>query len=138
MLFKKIIIFHIIPIIIASVITHLAINSFLKKDSLDYSFSLSNVRAIKFVDKLSGNNLNNELAFSFALKKRIPILFGSSELTSHHLDGLATNFFNKDSKKDLFFSIGHAGFQSFAILSALAANKSLLKKFFRGLIGSRA
>ena len=126
MLFKKIALYHVLPITIATVITCVLVKKYVPIEATDYTVSQTQINNTRFVDAFHVNNLNNQLAFSIALKKRIPILFGSSELTSNHLDGLATNFFNKNLQSDHFFSIGHAGFQTLAIMSVLAANKPLL------------
>ena len=129
MLLKKIICYHLFPACIAFIISYFIfkINSHLFSQP-DYSFSSHDVNQINGISHFEHQNLNNQVAFSIALKRSIPILFGSSELTSSHLEGLASNFFNKNKKTDKFFSIGHAGFQSFAILTSLAANRTLLKK----------
>lgn len=82
--------------------------------------------AEKHIDHFHDNDLKAELNLSVNLATGIPVLFGSSELTSRHLRGLAPNYFNKEKKQKLF-AFGHAGFQNFAIMTALAANRSLLK-----------
>ena len=129
MLLKKIIGYHLFPACIAFIITSFVfkINPHLFSQP-DYSFSSHDVNQINGISYFEHQNLSNQVAFSIALKRSIPILFGSSELTSSHLEGLASNFFNKNKKNDQFFSIGHAGFQSFAILTSLVANRTLLKK----------
>jgi D-alanyl-lipoteichoic acid biosynthesis protein DltD len=127
MLLKKIALYQILPILIASALTYVLVLKFIKVNTLNYSVSAKTIQQTHGIDVFHIDNLNNQIAFSIALKKSVPVLFGSSELTSSHLDGLAGNFFNKNQKTDCFFSIGHAGFQNFAILTTLSANKSLLK-----------
>jgi D-alanyl-lipoteichoic acid biosynthesis protein DltD len=65
------------------------------------------------------------LAISNSIKSGIPTVFGSSELSSNHLKGVCYNFFKE--KHINLQTIGHAGFQCFAISTVLAANADLLK-----------
>lgn len=78
------------------------------------------------VDHFYDADLKGQVNLSVNLATGVPVLFGSSELTSSHLQGLAHRYFN-EVKKQKLFAFGHAGFQNFAIMTALAANRPLLK-----------
>lgn len=125
MLNNKIIIFHLFPLLIG-----IAVLVFLK-DKIDqyqiqkFPLQINSINELPPADHFYINNLTQQLSFSYALAKGIPVLIGSSELTSAHLKALAQNYFTK--KKQKIFCLGHAGFQSLAILTVLAANKNLLK-----------
>lgn len=126
MLLKKILLYHIIPAAIAALICWGFVNTF-KQDSPDLAFSAPSVSKQPYILHFNPYVLTEQAAFSLALKQAVPVLMGSSELTSGHLEALAHNFFNRDTVRDRFLSIGHAGFQSFGILTVLAANRALLK-----------
>jgi D-alanine transfer protein len=126
MLLKKILAYHFIPLIIGVFLTFIFIRQS-PITSNNKPLSVKSVNELHYAAHFHYNDLTNHVALSIALKKQIPILFGSSELSSNHLDGLAQQFFNKDASKDKFLAVGHAGFQTFAIMSVLAANKALLK-----------
>lgn len=129
-LLKNTIRFHILPIAIA-----LGICCFFIKSSFNSknngkaasTFTSQTLNSLHSFDKFYPNTITNEMALAVALKKRVPVLFGSSELTSSHLQGIAYRFFCRENSEDKFLAVGHAGFQSFAILTTLAANKALLK-----------
>jgi len=65
------------------------------------------------------------LTIGNSLKRGVPLVFGSSELSSDHLKAVCYNFFKENGIK--VQTIGHAGFQCFAISTILAANANLLK-----------
>lgn len=123
MLFKKLFFYHLIPLFIAVCLTLGFILKSNSKNVLNKTLDNRTPEAIVSREQ----NFNNQVALSIALKRRVPVLFGSSELTANHLEGLARNFFTKDASRDKFLSVGHAGFQNFAMLTVLAANKKLLK-----------
>ena len=127
MLFKKIGFFHLLPLTISIVIALICnhVFHFPIKD-IPYTFSIETSKSTKHIERFFTNDLTNQIALSYNLKRRVPVLFGSSELTSVHLNGLAFNFFNNEPNEKLI-GIGTAGFQNFAILSVLAANKPLIK-----------
>lgn len=89
-------------------------------------FSAHTLNTFHNFDKFYPQDISNESALAVALKTRVPVLFGSSELTSHHLPGIAYRFFCTQPK-DRFLAVGHAGFQCMAILTTLAANRPVLK-----------
>ncbi len=128
MILKKIFFLHILPVIIVVIAVHFFIK--LNRIQLAYTsyinFSAKEINENKGFDKFYPNEIKNQVSLAISLKRGIPVLFGSSELTSTHLSGIASNFFN-NNKGDKFLSVGHAGFQNFSILSVLAANKSVLK-----------
>ncbi|MES2132753.1 MAG: D-alanyl-lipoteichoic acid biosynthesis protein DltD, partial [Bacteroidota bacterium] len=95
---------------------------------VESTFTAQTLNTLHSFDKFYPNAITHEMALAVALKKRVPVLFGSSELTSSHLQGIAYRFFCKENSDDKFLAVGHAGYQSFAILTTLAANKALLKK----------
>ncbi len=125
---KKIIYFHILPILIAGALCALYIRySEAKYTYVNSLFTSHTLYTLHSFDKFYPNDITHETALAVALKERVPVLFGSSELTSHHLKGIAQQFFGRENSTDKFLAVGHAGFQSFAILTTLAANKPLLK-----------
>lgn len=128
-MFKKLILLHALPILLASIVLYLFHNKV--KNQEPYSLSIANeiqkAKKVKHSYRFFPYDLTNQVALTLALKNRVPVLFGSSELTSNHLKGLAHNYFNQDTLKDKFLSVGHAGFQSFSILTVLAANREFLK-----------
>lgn len=126
MLLKKILLYHIAPAAIAAMICWGFVNTF-KQDSPDLAFSATLVSKQPYILHFNPHTLTEQVAFSLALKRSVPVLMGSSELTSEHLEALAHNFFNRDTARDRFLSIGHAGFQSFGMLTVLAANRALLR-----------
>lgn len=79
-----------------------------------------------FVDHFYDDNLNAQINLSGSLANGTPVVFGSSELTSNHLMGVPYRYFNEVKHANLF-AFGHAGFQNLAMLTVLAANKSILK-----------
>ena len=66
------------------------------------------------------------LTIAHSIKQGIPLVFGSSELSSSHLKAVCYNFFKEKGIK--LQTMGHAGCQCFAISSILAANANLLKE----------
>ena len=70
------------------------------------------------------DNTSSLLKNTFKLQEDLEsgklVLFGSSELTNHSHKYIPENFFNKTLKQPLI-SNGHAGHQSFAIMTQLAA-----------------
>ncbi|MBL7931500.1 MAG: hypothetical protein JNL60_06345 [Bacteroidia bacterium] len=126
-LLKKIVFFHLVPIVLALLISAFLIG---KKPLTMPELSVvpQAVKSIRYIKHFDPYQLNDQVAFSSALYRSVPVLIGSSELTSNHLKGLAQNFFNPEvTKETQLLSFGHAGFQSFGILTALAANRELLK-----------
>lgn len=123
MLLKKIVYTHLIPISIALIVVLFMFGKF-KKQHVELNFKTNAIQQISYVDRFYPNQIESQFAFSYALKNRIPVVLGSSELTSEHLEALPKNFF----KTQRSFSLGHAGFQSFAILACLAANRTLLQQ----------
>ena len=121
MLLKKIIYIHLIPISIALIVT-VFISGKLKKQNSELQINPKAISSFTYVDRFYSDCIDNQFAFSYALKHRIPIVLGSSELTSDHLKALPKHFF-KDQRT---FSLGHAGFQSLVMLSSLAANRPLI------------
>jgi poly-D-alanine transfer protein DltD len=123
---KKILLYHFIPLVIACS----ALYSFKKPIDTYHSskdpFEVKRLNDVHYIDHFYDNNVSNQLTLSVAFKKGIPVLFGSSELTSGHLRGLAQNYFTKEQKTE-FLAFGHAGFQSFAVMTVLAANRELLR-----------
>lgn len=126
MLLKKITLYHVFPALLAALITF-AFTRTREAEAPDLRFSAQAVRQTVHALNFKAYDLTNQVAFATALKKRIPVLMGSSELTSGHLPALAQNFFNRQRPGDRFLSVGHAGFQCMGILSVLAANRVLLK-----------
>ncbi len=125
---KKIIYFHILPILIAGTLCAAYMRYSQKRSEIvNSSFTSRILNTLHSFDKFYPNDITHETALAVALKERIPVLFGSSELTSHHLKGIAQQFFGRENSADKFLAVGHAGFQSFAILTTLAANRPLLK-----------
>lgn len=127
MFLKKITLYHAIPAFIAALVT-LAFAKNDRKESRDLIFPAQKVRELNYIVEFRPYELKEQVAFSVALKQRIPVLLGSSELTAGHLKGLAHNFFNGQRPQDRFLSLGHQGFQNLGMLTVLAANKPLLKK----------
>jgi D-alanine transfer protein len=126
MLLRKILFYHILPAAIAVLICLGFVRTRVSEPP-DLNFSAAKIKNLHYILHFEPYQLQQQVAFSQALKRRVPVLMGSSELTSSHLDALAHNFFNKNPKQDQFLSIGHAGFQSLGILTVLAANRALLK-----------
>src|SRR5688572_15359522 len=124
MFLKKITLYHLVPAFLAVLICFAFIKTFPPKTP-DLNFSAKQSRALSYILHFEPYRLTEQVAFSMALKQSVPLVMGSSELTSTHLKGLAHNFFNKDQSK--LISIGHAGFQSMGILAVLAANRELLQ-----------
>ncbi len=126
---KKLILLHIVPILLALVALNFFVKGLSKQPTYTYSVAneIQKAKSVKHSYRFFPYDLTNQLALSLALKNKVPVLFGSSELTSNHLKGLAHNYFNQDSVKDKFLSVGHAGFQSLSILTVLAANRELIK-----------
>jgi D-alanyl-lipoteichoic acid biosynthesis protein DltD len=123
---RKIILYHFLPAALAALLGFFIILRS-PRHTVNIPYLNSRVAAnMSYADKFTCNDLNQQVALSLALKRRIPVLMGSSELTSGHLKGLAQNFFTRQ-KGDRFLSFGHAGFQNLAILAVLAANRPLLK-----------
>ncbi len=120
----KTLIVHIFGIFFSSLILFISkpkIDDYLKKKhpvtfSVNYSSS---------IDHFNYLNPDVNLAISNSIKSGVPTVFGSSELSSNHLKGVCYNFFKEKNIK--IQTIGHAGFQCFAISSVLAANADLLK-----------
>ncbi len=122
---KKIITNHFFPFVIG-VIALFFLKDIINRYQLEkYPLQIQSINELKSTDHFYINDLTQQLAFSYSLTKGIPVLIGSSELTSSHLKGLAQNYFTGKNQK--IFCFGHAGFQSLAILTVLAANKALLK-----------
>lgn len=65
------------------------------------------------------------LSIASSIKQGIPLVFGSSELSSQHLKAVCYNFFKEKGIR--VQTIGHAGCQCFAISSMLAANANILQ-----------
>ena len=126
MLLKKILLYHLAPAALAALICWGLVSAF-NQNSPDLAFSAKTAARLPYITHFSAHALTEQVAFSIALKRGVPVLMGSSELTSTHLEALAHNFFNRDTARDRFLSIGHAGFQNFGILTVLAANRALLK-----------
>lgn len=124
---KKILCFHILPLSIALAICCFFMKSAAVEDPVRSGFTPRTLNTLHNFDKFYPNEITHETALAVALKKRVPVLFGSSELTSHHLNGIAYRFFCRENSNDQFLAVGHAGFQCFAILTTLAANKALLR-----------
>lgn len=91
MLFKKILLYHIAPAAIAAMICWGFVNTF-KQDSPDLAFSATSVSKQPYILHFNPHTLTEQVAFSLALKRSVPVLMGSSELTSVHLEALAHNF----------------------------------------------
>lgn len=125
MLLRKILSYHILPACVAGAISFVTIQAF-PPHELPLILQPSVIKDISYAEGFKYGDLNNQLAFSLALKRGVPVVLGSSELTSGHLDGLAQNFFVR-KPGDKFLSFGHAGFQSLGILTVLAANAALLQ-----------
>jgi D-alanyl-lipoteichoic acid biosynthesis protein DltD len=124
---KKILCFHILPLCIAFVICYVLMKRVAVDHPVKSSFTAGSLNSLHNFDKFYPNDITHEMALAVALKKRVPVLFGSSELTSHHLNGIAYRFFCRENSDDKFLAVGHAGFQCFAMLTTLAANKALLR-----------
>lgn len=126
-LLKKIVFFHLVPIVLAFLITGFLIGT-KPLTAPELKVSAGIVQSTKHILHFDPYQLNDQVAFSLALRRSVPVLIGSSELTSSHLKGLAQNFFNPEgTKQTQLLAFGHAGFQSLGILSSLAANRELLK-----------
>lgn len=91
-----------------------------EKYKSDFGFITEN-----YIPTFNQNRLSENITLSNALVKSIPVVFGSSELTSHHLNALCYNYFKEHHLKIQAF--GHAGFQCFAISNVIAANRSVLR-----------
>jgi D-alanine transfer protein len=86
------------------------------------AFSVNNNNGIANFDYLQPDV---NLTISKSIKLGIPLIFGSSELSSNHLKAICYRFFKENNIA--VQTIGHAGFQCFAISSVLAANAGILK-----------
>ena len=128
--FKNIILFHVLPAGIALSLGYLLLRGDLATapEPVINRFTAGSLNTLHNFDKFYPNDITHETALAVALKKRVPVLFGSSELTSHHLPAIAYRFFCRDNSNEQFLAVGHAGFQSLAILTTLAANKPVLKE----------
>jgi D-alanine transfer protein len=127
--FKSITLFHLLPAGIALALCCFFLRSRLatQQEPVASTFSRNTLNTFHNFDKFYPNNITNEMALAVALKKRVPVLFGSSELTSRHLPAISYRFFCRENSNDQFMAVGHAGFQCLAILTTLAANKPVLK-----------
>jgi len=128
--FKNIALFHLLPAGIALVLCFAFIRSRFAapREPVASSFSANTLNSLHNFDRFYPNDITHEMTLAIALKRRIPVLFGSSELTSHHLPGIAYRFFCRENSSDKFLAVGHAGFQCLAILTTLAANKPVLRE----------
>ena len=125
---KKILVYHLIPLSVALAVCYFLI----RKPRMPYQpvesgFSSSTPHTLSNFDNFYPNTITHEMALALALKRRVPVLFGSSELTSRHLPAIAYRFFCGENSKGQFLAVGHAGFQCLAMLTTLAANRPLLK-----------
>lgn len=127
---KNIILFHLLPAAIALIPAYVLFhsNSAAPQEPVASRFSAHTLSSLHNFDRFYPNDITHEMALAVALKKRVPVLFGSSELTSHHLPGIAYRFFCRENSNDKFLAVGHAGFQCLAILTTLAANRAVLKE----------
>ena len=124
----KTLIVHIFGIFFSSLILFISkpkIDDYLKKKrpvtfSVNYSSS---------IDHFNYLNPDVNLAISNSIKSGVPTVFGSSELSSNHLKGVCYNFFKEKNIK--IQTIGHAGFQCFAISSVLVQH-ALIRAETRG------
>lgn len=123
---KNIFLYHILTFVIASLLFFFIKPSISHYQIGQQAFTIPGTANEKHVDRFYDDNLKGQLNLSLNLATGVPVVFGSSELTSAHLQGLAYRYFN-EVKKQKLFAFGHAGFQSFAIMTSLAANRSLLK-----------
>lgn len=128
--FKNILLFHFLPAGIAIVLAFLFLrsNDDGPQQTVASRFSANTLKSLHNFDRFYPNDITHEMALAVAMKKGVPVLFGSSELTSHHLPGIAYRFFCREHSSDQFLAVGHAGFQCLAILTTLAANKPVLKE----------
>lgn len=128
--FKNTILFHLLPAGMALVLAYVFIGSRYSgpQQAVVSRFSANTLNSLHNFDRFYPNDITHEMTLAVALKKRVPVLFGSSELTSHHLPGIAYRFFCREQSNDQFLAVGHAGFQCLAILTTLAANKPVLKE----------
>ncbi len=127
---KNTILFHLLPAGIAIVLAYVFLGSSYSgpQQAVVSRFSANTLNSLHNFDRFYPNDITHEMTLAVALKKRVPVLFGSSELTSHHLPGIAYRFFCREQSNDQFLAVGHAGFQCLAILTTLAANKPVLKE----------
>ncbi len=120
----KFLLLHIIPLLIACLFFFYSKdkidNYYQEKYKSDFGFITEN-----YIPTFNQNRLSENITLSNALDKSIPVVFGSSELTSHHLNALCYNFFKEHQLSIQAF--GHAGFQCFAISNVIAANRPVLK-----------
>lgn len=128
--FKHITLFHLLPAGIALGLGYwLLQGSFAIPDEpVANRFGSTTLSSLHNFDKFYPNDITHETTLAVALKRRVPVLFGSSELTAHHLPGIAYRFFCRENSGDRFLAVGHAGFQCLAILTTLAANRPVLKE----------
>lgn len=126
MFLKKISLFHFLPASLAALLCLAFVKNY-PTTAPDLNFSAQQSKSFSYIPHFKPYELSEQVAFSLALKQSVPVLLGSSELTSNHLKGLAHNYFNDPEQNNKLFSLGHAGFQSLGILTVLAANKELLK-----------
>lgn len=99
---------------------HPSINSLFNSNTTLYALNNNNCIA-----HFSENQPDVNLTITKTLKLQIPLVFGSSELSSNHLKSICYHFFKE--KNIAVQTIGHAGFQCFAISSVLATNAEFLK-----------
>lgn len=125
---KKILVYHLIPVSLALAVCYFLIrNPGMPHQLVESSFSSTTPRTLNNFDNFYPNTISHEMALAVALKRRVPVLFGSSELTSRHLPGIAYRFFCNENSNGQLLTVGHAGFQCLAMLTTLAANRPLLK-----------
>ncbi len=93
---------------------------FQKKHSLVYSYNSNS-----YIAHYSETQPDANISISKTLQEGIPLVLGSSEMSSSNLNAMSYNFFKE--KNILSQGFGHAGFQCFAISSVLAANAQFLK-----------
>jgi len=120
----KFLLLHIISLLIACLFFFYSKdkidNFYQEKYKSDFGFITEN-----YIPTFNQNRLSENITLSNALDKSIPVVFGSSELTSHHLNALCYNYFKEHNLSIQAF--GHAGFQCFAISNVIAANRLVLK-----------
>lgn len=126
---KNITWFHLLPAGIAALLASVLFRSNFAPAPAEPAnrFSRATLGTLHNFDKFYPNDITHETALAVALKQRVPVLFGSSELTSHHLPGIAYRFFDREASGDRFLAVGHAGFQCLAVLATLAANRPVLQ-----------
>ncbi len=120
----KLFLFHIISLLLA------CLCFFFFKEKIDSYYSQKHQSNFDFITEnyiptFNQNGVSENILVSNALDKSIPIVFGSSELTSHHLNALCYNYFTQHHLK--IKALGHAGFQCFAMSNIIASNQLVLK-----------